>query len=552
MDVSDGDLLIGSTDWNVAWAELDGPVMMEDGGVDDIAHLFEEQEQQQQEEEVTTTATTATTIATTPIPPTTTTTSLTPYDEYNESLERHCKEGVAWFNAEMGRLGWAQKNLPFPNVTQGQAVGHVAAMTAFREKINATRKDAHKCLGAAPLKPGTLTALRNLHDTLALVQCQLEVFEGEFNALMRQEAFCAARLFIVNQDAGKPVKQNSPSQCHIEVRILTGALVQVRPTSQVEATLEIPPSTVVPVENVTAPVSSTGTAVFSELKFPAGTRTQLCFFRFRVNVQYQNAMGSGGNVTLISNASAPIVVVTGETQYGPSLGKIMAWELFQQPDDKQQQQQQVPWVQFVNKLQWYYLETTRQDKRAPPRPLSVHDIAYLHQFKFNNSPTVTVDQFFSFWNDWFSVAITGIRHSRLLTDLWTRGYLMGFISKAGAERLLQHQQCPPGTFLLRFSERAPGSFAIAYMKDSKKRGGNVVKHYLIRPGDVAPPQRTLADFLGSQTYFVHLLQIIPSSGPVNALHWRIVHKDASFGPYYGNKGTTLDGYDESLPGSKTK
>jgi hypothetical protein len=40
----------------------------------------------------------------------------------------------------------------------------------------------------------------------------------------------------------------------------------------------------------------------------------------------------------------------------------------------------------------------------------------------------------------------------------------------------------------------------------------VVKHYLLRHGDVAPPQRTLADFLGSQTYFKYLLQTIPSSG----------------------------------------
>lgn len=58
---------------------------------------------------------------------------------------------------------------------------------------------------------------------------------------------------------------------------------------------------------------------------------------------------------------------------------------------------------------------------------------------------------------------------------------------------------------------------------------------------------TLADFLGSQTYFVALLQTIPSSGPTTALRWRMVHKDTAFGPFYGSKGTTLDGYDERLP-----
>lgn len=77
---------------------------------------------------------------------------------------------------------------------------------------------------------------------------------------------------------------------------------------------------------------------------------------------------------------------------------------------------------------------------------------------------MSVDAFRSFWNDWFSVAITGIRHSRLINEFWKRGYIMGFISKVGAENLLNGQRCPPGTFLLRFSERAPGSFAIAYTK----------------------------------------------------------------------------------------
>lgn len=125
---------------------------------------------------------------------------------------------------------------------------------------------------------------------------------------------------------------------------------------------------------------------------------------------------------------------------------------------------------------------------------------------------------------------------------------MGFISKIGAENLLGHQQCPPGTFLLRFSERAPGSFAIAYMKHSRKRGINVVKHYLVKPTDVAPPQRTLADFLQSQPYFTHVLQIIPSSGPTNTLRWRLLHKNAAFGSYCVPRGgATLDGYDEELP-----
>lgn len=69
-----------------------------------------------------------------------------------------------------------------------------------------------------------------------------------------------------------------------------------------------------------------------------------------------------------------------------------------------------------------------------------------------------------------------------------------------AENLLSNRQ--PGVFLLRFSERAAGTFAVAYVKKSRSTGECSVKHYLLRPGDVAPPQRTLADFLGGQAYFV--------------------------------------------------
>lgn len=76
----------------------------------------------------------------------------------------------------------------------------------------------------------------------------------------------------------------------------------------------------------------------------------------------------------------------------------------------------------------------------------------------------------------------------------------------------------------------------------------MVKHYLVRASDVAPPQRTLADFLRSQSYFTLLLQTVPSAGPAAAMRWRIVEKDVALGEYYGAQGATLDGYDETLPG----
>jgi hypothetical protein len=46
-----------------------------------------------------------------------------------------------------------------------------------------------------------------------------------------------------------------------------------------------------------------------------------------------------------------------------------------------------------------------------------------------------------------------------------QGYIMGLISKEGAENLLCKEE--PGTFLVRFSMQSAGAFAIAYTLPGK-------------------------------------------------------------------------------------
>jgi len=83
--------------------------------------------------------------------------------------------------------------------------------------------------------------------------------------------------------------------------------------------------------------------------------------------------------------------------------------------------------------------------------------------------------------------------------LWLKGLIFGFISKEEAEEILQKQ--PQGTFLLRFSERSAGQFAVAYVKPVVD-----VKHYLIKNEDTQGPNKTLADFLKSHENFAYILQ----------------------------------------------
>ena len=84
------------------------------------------------------------------------------------------------------------------------------------------------------------------------------------------------------------------------------------------------------------------------------------------------------------------------------------------------------------------------------------------------------------------------------------------------------------------------------MKQNKDTGKKSVKHYLLKAGDVAPPQRTIADFLGNQSYFRWLLQTIPQAGPTDTAKWKLVHKDAALERWYGQRGQNLEGYEDEL------
>lgn len=377
-----------------------------------------------------------------------------PYDTYCTAVEQQCAAAVAALPGVLARLGWAQKQA---GVASDPA--HPARLDAVRAQLRATRADAQRCLQAAPLRPATLGALRALEGELALHEAQLEVFALEYAALRERRPLCAARLFVAAQHCGHPVKQHAPAQAWATVRLLAGAQCAVRPASAVQAALELAGGTALPLEGATVDMTPAGEAHFGALRFPAGSRAQPVALRFRVNIVWSGPhCAEPASATLVSNPSRPLVVTTGEHQYCDAYGRLLCAEVCGAGP--------VPWAVVANQLQWHYLEITRQDTARPARPLSLHDMAYLHS-RLSGRPTVDADTFAAFWHSWFGVAITGLRHSRLINALWGRGYIMGFISKAGAERLLRDQRCGAGTFLLRFSERAPGSFAIAYVKHSK-------------------------------------------------------------------------------------
>lgn len=118
---------------------------------------------------------------------------------------------------------------------------------------------------------------------------------------------------------------------------------------------------------------------------------------------------------------------------------------------------------------------------------------------------------------------------------------------------------PPGTFVLRFSERHPGQIGIAYVGSQV----NEIKHYLVQPTgikwilfffllfiqvtillDTAAAKVTLPDFLRDKPQFAYMLEftLLPEGTP----QFRRLPKDQVLGEKYSHKlrgDTSGSGYD---------
>jgi hypothetical protein len=140
--------------------------------------------------------------------------------------------------------------------------------------------------------------------------------------------------------------------------------------------------------------------------------------------------------------------------------------------------------------------------------------------------------------------------------------MYGFMTREEVNMALSGE--PPGTFVLRFSERHPGQFGIAYVGSQR----DSIKHYLVQPNgkrtnknhcvfatvtnfylflnfqDTAAAKFTLPDFLRDKPQFIHMLQftLLPSGTP----QFRRLPKDQALQPYYSRRvggDTSGSGYD---------
>lgn len=250
------------------------------------------------------------------------------------------------------------------------------------------------------------------------------------------------------------------------------------------------------------------------LKFLQGTRRSKVYCKF---VMICKTLDQKNSFTIESELSNPFIVITNESQWDAAEEVLIKWDLFKN-------QPNISYPYFCNILQRHFLIGTKQDLSHPIRGLSLDDFDYFYKFYFNNEQIITQAQVVTFWS-WFGKTLKEIKYQRYIRDLWQNGLIYGCLQRSTVENILKGQ--PQGTFIIRFSERYPGQFGIAYVKDVR------IKHYLVTQNDISI-RKTLSDFLLNQTQFLYVLKLAYDENGY-PMFFRQTKKE-SFEKYYSSKG----------------
>jgi len=205
-------------------------------------------------------------------------------------------------------------------------------------------------------------------------------------------------------------------------------------------------------------------------------------------------------VTASTRGHYPLIAITNESQWMDAELKLLLKDIFPNHDDVHHHGS-VSWNSFANCLHRRFLRATvTKQTEDNARPFSATDWKYFHERFFDSSRHVTCEKIIAFWK-WFGPIMQTLRFKKHISSLWLSGMLFGFVSKEVCCYELEQQR--DGTFIVRFSEKFPGLFAVAFVFDdgSSER----VKHYLVKPEDTGS-QKSLPDFLREKTQFKYLLR----------------------------------------------
>ncbi|KAF2072882.1 hypothetical protein CYY_005806 [Polysphondylium violaceum] len=380
-----------------------------------------------------------------------------------------------------------------------------------------------------------------LHE-LTIQSIQLELYHEELQLLVRPQnpPPTIAALVVIEQPFPMVITKCKPLEDDpVVVQLLSGTRTELQMIGKVRATMIVEnqqgsksansPKTI---ETEVVSMDETNRLAKYHLKFLNGTRKNPVTLKFGMQVQ----VVGGTPVNIESPPSSPFIVITNECQYEESDGTLLKKDSFGNNTD-------IPWASYANKLQRHFLRATRQDFMKPTRYLSRHELLYIHQHFFGGKPAISQSSFDAFWI-WFGKGLQKLRYQRHVCSMWQSGLIYGFISRQSVEEALRNED--QGTFLIRFSERHAGHFAIGYKVDDpdpEKR----IRHYLVKADDTAGAKKTLPDFLSECPQFTKILQLtidVQTGEP----RLRNFPKDVVLEPYYSKRETlpATNGYD-SLP-----
>ncbi|XP_026748141.1 signal transducer and activator of transcription 5B isoform X4 [Trichoplusia ni] len=192
--------------------------------------------------------------------------------------------------------------------------------------------------------------------------------------------------------------------------------------------------------------------------------------------QSQFNVGGGELVFQVWTLSLPVVVIVHGNQE-PHGWATVTWDNAFSPPGR------VPFA-VPDKVTWGQLAETLRIKfcSATGGDLSEDNLRFLAEKIFRtslplntlelNATPVSWTQFckdalpernFTFW-EWFYMVVKVTRD--YLRTLWCDRLIMGFIQKKQAEEMLS--KCPPGTFLLRFSDSELGGITIAWVGEGNE------------------------------------------------------------------------------------
>jgi len=415
--------------------------------------------------------------------------------------------------------------------------GIAAQLRALREQMETELRALQHLNQQVILDPPDLARLMILLQDLRIQMKQLELYHNELQQLLQPQPTIQpiAALVICKQPFPVVItKGKQLGEEQLTVRLLTGASSQAVPAAAVKATLlsdthsapSRPNAPSSPIESDVQHINPARVAHFP-LKFLSGTRKSAVHIKMGVPVR---AGPGGASITVESEMSNPFVVITNECQWENSAGTLLKKDAFGG-------QLEITWPQFVNTLQRHFLIATRQDMVRPKRPLSLYDFQYINSQFFGNRTVIHQKDFDNFWS-WFGRSMQTLRYQRHICALWQTGVIYGFITRDDVNSALNNQE--PGTFIVRFSERNPGQFGIAYCSTEHPIR---IKHYLVQQTDCFAARKTFPDFLSEIAQFVYVLQL--SVDPNGRTTFVRLHKDVALEPYTVKKATqvSLGGYE---------